>query len=263
MLGPAGIPLGSSGGVIEGIKYVNKIGLQAMEIEFVRSIYMSNELAKRVGEVAGKEKIALSIHAPYYINLCNPEKLEASKKRIIDSCERAFHLGARIVVFHPGYYSSLSKQEAFECVLNACKEISEEIDKEVFLGLETTGKSSQFGTLEEIIKICKKIRQCRPVIDFAHVYARNNGKIDYNKIFDEISNFDFIHAHFSGIEFNEKGEKRHLQISGSKPDFKELARVILKRRIKEITIISESPLLEKDAIIMKKCFEGLGYNFKK
>lgn len=262
MLGPAGIPLECKGGVIEAIKYVKKIGLQAMEVEFVQGVRMSNELATKVGNVAKENEIVLSVHAPYFINLCNPEKLKDSMKRILDSCERAKRMGAKVVVFHAGYYGKNSKEECFKMVLDACSEMSKRCN-EVLLGLETTGKHSQFGTLEEIIKICEEVESCVPVIDFAHIYARNNGNIDYEKLFSMIKKFKFLHTHFSGIEYTKKGERKHLPIQKSKPNHKELARAILSQKwIKEIVMISESPLLEKDALVMKRYFEELGYNFE-
>lgn len=261
MIGTAGIPLGCKGGILEAIKYIKKIGLQAMEVEFVRGVKMSNELAEKVGKIAKENEITLSIHAPYFINLCNPEKLEVSMKRILDSCERAKRMGAKVVVFHAGYYGNHSKEECFKIISDACKEMSRGCDK-VLLGLETTGKHSQFGTLEEIIKICKEVESCVPVIDFAHIYARNNGSIEYDKIFSELKRFKFLHTHFSGIDFTIKGERKHLPIKVAKPNHKELAKAILSQKwIEDIVMISESPLLEKDAFIMKKYFEELNYIF--
>jgi deoxyribonuclease-4 len=260
-IGPAGIPLGCKGGILDAIKYVKKIGLNAIEIEFVRGVRMNNELAKKVGELAKSLDIKLSIHAPYFINLCNEEKVKASEKRILDSCERAYHMGANIVVFHPGYYGKKSSEECFDMVLSSCKEMAKKYPG-VFLGLETTGKKSQFGTLEEIMKIHSKVKECLPVIDFAHIYARNNGNINYEEIFSKTKDLKFLHTHFSGIEFTEKGERKHLPISKSKPDYKEIAKNILKQKIKEITLISESPLLEKDALMMKNYIESIGFKFK-
>lgn len=265
-LGPAGVPTRCKGGTVNGIKCVHDIGLNAMEVEFVHGVKMGNSLAKDVGLVAQKLGVRLSVHAPYFINLCNPEKVKDSMKRILDSCERAYQMSADVVVFHPGYYGKLSEDKCFNAVLDACKEMTRELNKRgiknVHLGLETTGKKSQFGTLEEIVEICKKVKQCVPVIDFAHIYARNSGKIDYNEIFDKLKVLKpkHIHSHFSGIEYSEKGERRHLPITRAKPDFKELAKVIFLRKI-SITIISESPVLEQDSLLMKKEFEKLGYNF--
>lgn len=264
-LGPAGVPVSAKEhSTIEGIKRVAELGLQAMEIEFVRGVTMKNELAKQAGKVAKDRGILLSIHAPYYINLCNPEKVDASKKRIIDSCERAHYLGAWIVVFHPGYYGDLSKEEAFARVLKACKDMGGFIKKKgwsVRLGLETTGKVSQFGTLDENIELHKKISNCVPVVDWAHLFARSKGKVNFKEVIEKIEglNLTKYHSHFSSIEYTDKGERRHLTIDHGKPDFEEIAKLLLKSRIKQITLISESPVLEQDSMKMRDILEKAGY----
>lgn len=268
-LGPAGIPLTSKGSsTVDGIKRVAELGLNAMEVEFVRGVHMGIPLAKEAGKVAKDVGVLLSIHAPYFINLCNPEKLAASKKRILDSCERAHHLGAWVVVFHPGFYGSLDKAKAFEYVLEACKDMDEKIAKEgwgVKLGIETTGKSSQFGTLDENIEIHKKIKNCIPAVDFSHIFARNVGRIDFAETLKKMEalNLANYHCHFSGIEYTVKGERNHVTIDHRKPDFAQLAKSLLRTKIKNITIISESPILEKDSMRMVEILQKEGYQWKK
>ncbi len=261
-LGPAGIPTITEGDTIQGIKDVKKLGLNALEMEFVRNVYLKKEKAIEVGKIAKDLKVKLSIHASYFINLCNPEKIEVSKKRILDSCEIGYYLGAKYIVFHPGYYRRLPKEQAYKFVKKGCKELREEIDKNkwnVFLGLETTGKKSQFGTLDEILKICREVKGCVPIIDFAHIFARQGGKINYSEILDKVRKFKELHTHFSGIEFTEKGEKRHLVISSNQPIFRELAKELLSRGFgtnkRDIRIISESPVIEQDSLRMKKILE--------
>jgi len=268
-LGPAGIPITTKcSSTADGIKRVAELGLNAMEVEFVRGVHMSVASAKAAGKVAKELDILLSIHAPYFINLCNPEKAAASKKRILDSCERAHHLDAWVVVFHPGFYGSLEKAKAFELVLRACEEMNDKLAAEgwnVRLGLETTGKASQFGTLEENIAIHKKIKNCIPAVDFSHIFARNAGRIDFSETLKKMEalGLPHHHCHFSGIEYTAKGERSHLTLDHRKPDFSQLAQSLLKTRIKNITIISESPILEKDSMKMLEILKQEGYQWKK
>ena len=111
-LGPAGIPISAKGGTKEGIKKVKELGLHAMEVEFTHGVNMKNELAREVSQVREETGIKLSVHAPYFINLASqdPEKIKASKQRILQSCERAHYMGASPVVFHPGYYGKYTPQ---------------------------------------------------------------------------------------------------------------------------------------------------------
>jgi len=258
-LGPAGVCVSSrERSTLGGLKRVAELGLNAMEVEFVRGVNMGLPLAKEVGALAKKLGVKLSVHAPYYVNLCSEDKIKvkASERRILDSVERAHAMSADAVVFHPGYYGELSKEEAFRRVEESCKRMREWMRERkisnVRLGLETTGKGKQFGTLDEIVEICKKVKGCTPAVDFAHIYARQGGKIDYRKVFDKVEELKLkrLHTHFSGIEFTAAGERRHLPMDKG-PDFRPLAKELRKIRF-DITIISESPVLEQDSLRMKE-----------
>ncbi|MCD6371369.1 MAG: TIM barrel protein [Candidatus Aenigmarchaeota archaeon] len=273
-LGPAGLPISleKNRNTVEGLKLVKKLGLNAMEIEFVRSIYLSKRLAKEVGKVAKSLGIELSVHAPYFVNLLSESKktVDASRQRIIKSLEIAEILGAKIVVVHAAYYGKLDKEEAFRKMFEITMEILEKMKKKGIentkLTYETMAKESQFAGLEELVKLAKSIKDKNfgITVDFAHLYARNNGKINYSQIFDKIEELKVkhLHSHFSNMKYN-LNKKRFIDVHipiNSHPPFKPLAKEILKRRI-EITIISESPILEKDSLKMKRIFENLGYKF--
>jgi len=268
-LGPAGIPISCKGGSsIEGVRCVADLGLSAMEVAFTHGIYMSLQAAKEMGKVAKDLDIELSIHAPYYINLASekPKVVKDSKKRIIDSLERGNLMNATVVVAHAGYYGK-DKENSKKMILEACKEISNIIESKnwnIKFGLETMGKQKSFGTLEEIIEISKKVKNIIPYLDLAHIYARNGGKINYKEVFNKLK-LKKYHSHFSGIKYSLVGigkgnEKNHVPLREGGPDFKRFAKEIMKRK-KDITIISESPILEQDSLLMKKVFENLGYKF--
>ncbi len=256
-LGPAGSPMKST---LDGLGYIEKIGLNAMEVEFTYGVRMQNKLAKEIGKLAERLDIKLSVHAPYYINLASAEKqkIEASKKRILDSCERAHYLKASHVVFHPGFYGKLSDKECYEMIKKEIIEMQDIIRENKWktkLAPETTGKKSQFGSLNEILKLRDEIK-CSICVDFAHLHARNSS-INYLSVFDQLSGLRHIHSHFSGIEFSDKGERRHIIMEGA--DFLPLAKEILKRKV-DITIICESPITWEDSLKMKEIIEKLKSN---
>ncbi len=258
-LGPAGTPKAST---LDGIKYVKEIGLQALEVEFVYGIKMSNALALKIGKIAKDLGIKLSVHAPYYINLNSDDKtkLEASKKRIVTSCERAHSLGATHVVFHPGFYGK-DRDRAYDTIAESIKEIKAEIKKNkwrVKLSPETMGKVNVFGSIEEIKRLIKDTG-CSCCIDFAHIFARNQGKIDYNDVINKFKRLKHLQCHFSGIEYSDKGERRHLLTD--EKELNKLVKAVLKSKI-NITLINESPNPIKDSLRTKELFEKKGYRFK-
>ena len=271
-LGPAGIPtVSKKGSTIEGIKTVSNLGLNAMEVEFVRGVHMSNQLAKEAGKIAEDAKVRLSVHAPYFINLLSSEieKIEASKKRIMDSFERAHLMGAHVVVVHAGYYGGMDKEECYRKMKSECKSLIEKIKSrgfgDVLLALETMGRVSQWGTLDEIVRLCKEVKGCVPLLDAAHIFARQAGRTDYGQILDKIKELELEHlnCHFSGIKWapaREGGgnERYHVEIDINQPPFEPFAKEVLKMK-NDVTIICESPVLEQDSLKMKKVFERLGY----
>lgn len=271
-LGPAGLPLSSKGvSTVEGIRRIGELGLDAMEIEFVRSIYLNEKSAEEISKVAKESNVRLSIHAPYFINLLskNNSVIESSKQRIIRTAKIGEIVNADVIAIHVAYYSGLSMEDARNKLKGILIEIFDELKTSdidnVKFGIEVMGKESQFGSLDEVIQLCKEVnhKQLVPYIDFGHIFVRNNGKINYSEIFDKLKplKLDHINSHFEGVKFNLKTKKFvdvHTPINDH-PPFEPLAKEILKRKL-NITIISESPLLEQDSLKMKRIFENLGYS---
>jgi deoxyribonuclease-4 len=252
-------PAGTSGlGYNKGLEKCKELGLKALEVEFTHSVHMKNDEAIRIGNIAKKKKIELSVHAPYYINLASAEKskIYASKSRILQSCERAHFLNARYVVFHSGYYGKRTKEESYELIEEQILDMQKIIKEKrwnVILCPEVTGKVSQFGDIDELLQLAKKTK-CFFCVDFAHLRAKYNGKIDYDEIFNKLVKFRYIHSHFSGIEWSDKGERRHVVTPST--EIKELLSQILKRKI-DITIINESPDPFGDSVKTKKILDRM------
>jgi len=65
-----------------------------------------------------------------------------------------------------------------------------------------------------------------------------------------------MHIHISGIEYGEKGEKRHLILEESDLQYKELLQA-LKDYHAGGTVICESPNMEEDALLLQKSYNAL------
>lgn len=245
--GPSGI--GAIKDITETFKDYNKSGISAAEIPFTYGVFIKKkEDAEKVGNAAKKFDISLSIHAPYWINLNSKEekKIEESKKRILNSCEVGELMGAKIVVFHAGFYGKDDKETTYQNIKKAIIEIQEKIKErkwKIEIGVETMGKVNVFGSAEEILRLVKET-SCSFCLDFAHLYSRSLGKESYKQIYEKFKNFSHLHCHFSGIAFGEKGEKNHEETP--KEEIKKLSLAFPKD--KNITIINESPSPVKDSI---------------
>jgi deoxyribonuclease-4 len=239
-------------------------------VEFVRGVKMSEASAREVGRIASSLSISLSCHAPYWINCCALEKLKIDRSihNILDSAKAAHAMGAPVIVFHPGFYMGRGSAECKKLVKSTMLAALERMHsigiRDVVLGMELTGKGSQFGDINEICELAAEIPQSAPVIDFAHHHARNNGCIkkeeDYLALFATMEKHlgrkavENFHSHFSEIEYTLKGERRHLELgTTNQPPFSALARVCIDNGF-DGTIICETPLLEQDAMKMQKIY---------
>ncbi len=265
--GPAGYPIDSP--KERAFSYLKEIGLDGMEYQAVRSIPRRESTLLWIRREASKNDIALSLHAPYAINLASEsdEKRKASVLRLIRAAKAAHKMGAKHVTFHTGYYGSMGREEALKVAIKELSEVAKEVGDlglEVDLGPETTGKRSQIGSLEDVIRMAQEVDLVVPTVDFAHIHVRDGGvlrgKADYERVIQELEDglgtLDGLVIHFTEVEPTKSGfgERMHHEIgSGYGPDFRPLAEIMAEVRPKWL-VVSESPLLERDALKMREMF---------
>jgi len=272
LFGPAGVPITSPvRDSARAVSYVKKLGLGCMELEFVRGVRMGSYTARQVGEQAEKHGVVLSAHGPYYINLNSQDKakIDASIKRVLDTARVASMAGGYSITFHAAYYMSMPKDKVYEIVKSHLKSIIRTLSKagvRIWVRPETTGKQSQFGDVDELVKLSTELDMVMPCVDFAHLHARSNGRINTYKEFCEVLNriekslgkegLYNMHIHMSGIEYSSKGERNHLVLRESDMNYKDLLRALKNYKCRGV-VISESPNIEADALLMKKFYEKL------
>ena len=272
LFGTAGIPASArKQGTISGIERVKELGLDAMELEFVHGVRMKKEQAEEVARHAEKLGIGLSVHAPYYINLnsLDAKKRAESRQRIVDSAVIGGIAGAGCACFHPGFFQGMPAKMVFERIKKEVQQIIETLGKEKIKTLikpETTGKPSAFGSLGEVLEIYRETG-LQPYIDFAHLHARENGRFkqreDVRRVLEGVEKADSrllegMNIHISGINYSEKGERNHLNLEDKENDFNyKWVLECLKEFQAKGTVICESPSIEQDALLMKKCFEEI------
>lgn len=244
--GPSG--LGSVNEAVSNLNKYHQLGLKACEIAFTYGVYIKDKKdAEEIGKKAKELGISLSIHAPYWINLNSDEKdkIEKSKERILKCCEVGTWLGVHRVIFHPGYYMNESNEKTYENIKKAIVDIHEEMKNKKYtpkLAPETTGKINVFGSVDEIKKLVDETG-CSFCIDFAHILAREKN-YNFESVLKKFSHQKELHIHFSGIEFGDKGEKKHKKTS--EQELKQLIENLPKN--KEIVVINESPEPIEDSV---------------
>ena len=264
----AGVPLrAGTKGYGEGFKILDEMNLDGLELEFVRGVRISDKSR----EVVGASDKIITAHAPFYVNLNAREadKIEASIQRIIETAQTADELGGFSITFHAGFYLGMDTESVYSQIKSGIKIITDELKKtnnKIWIRPETTGKATQWGDLDEIIRLSKEFETVLPCVDFSHLHARYNGISntydEFAQIFEKIGKelgqvaLDNFHAHIAGIDYGAKGEKKHLNLEESDMNYKDLLRAFKEFGIKG-AIVCESPNIEDDAKLMKEYYLSL------
>ena len=256
---------------IDGIKRIAELGLGCMELEFVQGVRMGEAGARLVAETAAQAGVKLSAHAPYYINFNarEPEKLAASQERLLQTARIGKICGAQSAVFHAAFYLGDSPETAYEIIKQRLQETLEKLKKEnnhITIRPELMGKPSQFGTLDELLRLSTELEGIAPCIDFAHWHARTgafNTYPEFTALLEQVKKtlgkaaLENMHIHFSGINYGARGEKNHLDFADADLNYKDLLKALLDYEVKGL-VICESPSLEKDALLLQETYGELG-----
>jgi deoxyribonuclease-4 len=270
--GTVGSPINTPkkpGGSVGSIQYINSIGLNALELGWVQAVRVSPETCESIHQTAGTNGVAISVHAPYYINLnANAEEWPKSRQRLMDAAFYGNLAGATDIIFHPGSYFERPAAEVMAVAiprLQGCVDELRAADNPVILRPETMGKSAMLGSLEDTIEMAKAIPGVLPCIDFAHLHARpGDGTLNsydewsarlemYANVLGE-ARLKQLHIHLSGIEYGPKGEKNHLPVADSDFKLQDLFRALNNVKAGG-RILCESPIMEADALYMRTTWQ--------
>lgn len=272
IFGPAGKPLKFKGDAYRAPKFIHEEGLGSFEYQCSYGVKIKEKSATILKKEAEKNDVLVSMHGPYYINLCSKEeeKIEKSIDHLLKSAQAGEWMGAYRIVFHPGFYTNRKPEKTMEISKNTINRLLERCEEEGIENFtfapETTGKRTQQGNVSEIVELCATFDHFEPTIDFAHVHARGRGflnsKEDYNCIFSTIEDqldIDRLHCHFTTIEYGNGGEVKHHTLAESDefgPDIKDLLENLIENGWKA-NIICETPKRDEDALKMKEIYESL------
>jgi len=269
--GTGGTPHSSRESItISGIERIRELGLDSIELEFVRGVHMREELAGEVKTKAKELDVALSAHGPYYINLNAREKpkVKASIHRILTTARIGHLAGCLTITFHPAYYMKQEPGKVYDVVKEGMREIMDTLQDEgnpVEVRPETTGRLTAFGDLDEVIRLSQDVEGVLPCIDFSHLHAREGRMNTYGEFAEILTRLEEglgrdilsnMHCHVQGIEYTEKGEKTHLNLSDSDFNYEELLEAFKEYKVKGL-VVCESPNLEEDALLLKKTYDKL------
>ncbi len=285
-LGPAGIPLSCKGRtIVEGMDDIISLGLETMEVQTVRMIAPQHfEQYWQAGVLANKTEFEMNIHGPYYSELLgNRVERGRSLTKIEATLQAAKTINARHITLHAGHYGEMGRgRAANEQLVNVFSGIVERVeeiwhdDEDIYpvfpwlkdgtpskIGIETSGRQELWGSLEEVLEVVNHVDGTVPVLNIAHIHSRGHGSMrtseDYGEMFDlvrETIGTKEFYCHFSGVEHRTGNAMHYTQIKKSDLNFEPLAEFIVEEGgWLDITLISDSPLLEHDAMYMLQNIE--------
>jgi deoxyribonuclease IV len=269
--GTVGSPTGTPkkpGGSVGAIQFSKSIGLTAFELGWVQSVRVSEETCLLIKQTADEQDVGISVHAPYFINLnANDDEWPKSRKRLMDAAHYGNLAGATDIIFHPGSYFERPPEEVLKVAiprLQGCVDELRKAGNPVTIRPETMGKSAMLGSASDTLEMANAIEGVEPCLDFAHLHARpGDGTMNtyeewcrllkaYQKKVGKAA-LKHLHIHLSGIEYGPKGEKNHLKLAEADLDLKALFRALNEFGCAG-RILCESPIMEDDALNMKKAW---------
>ena len=275
--GPAGnaesFPYKSS---VDAPRWLNELGLDCYEYQCGKGVRVKEDTAVALGRQAQEHGVALSLHAPYFINLANPdpESQEKTIGYITSSCLVADQMGATRVVIHSGALMKRTREEAMNIALPFLRRIVAVCEDQGFghitLCPETMGKINQLGDLDEVLRLCQVHESLIPCVDFGHLYARSLGKDEGAEAVERMlsrmeselgtDRASRFHSHFSHIEFTPNGgEKCHRTFDddgGYGPAWEPLAQAVAERGWSPTFICESAGTQAEDALTMKRIYQS-------
>ena len=275
--GPAGnaesFPYKSS---VDAPRWLGELGLDCYEYQCGKGVRVKEDTAVALGRQAQEHGVALSLHAPYFINLANPdpESQEKTIGYITSSCLVADQMGATRVVIHSGALMKRTREEAMNIALPFLRRIVAVCEDQGFghitLCPETMGKINQLGDLDEVLRLCQVHESLIPCVDFGHLYARSLGKDEGAEAVERMlsrmeselgtDRASRFHSHFSHIEFTPNGgEKCHRTFDddgGYGPAWEPLAQAVAERGWSPTFICESAGTQAEDALTMKRVYQS-------
>ena len=245
-----------------------KLHCDGMEIDWVRRVNVREDTSDELRRIREETRCALTAHAPYFINLNSQDetKLAASIRRILQTARAGARCGCTSFTFHAAFLMKMNREEVNRVVVERLKEIQKMIESEklgIMMRPELTGKESSWGSLEELLELSRETPAVQPCVDWSHLHARSAGRFNTREEFRAILR-DYasalgdqallnMHMHISGIAYTQKGEKHHLNLRESDMDYRDLLRVLKEFDVRGV-LVSESPNLEGDALLLKRAY---------
>jgi len=231
-----------------------------------------NTLRKKISELKIEEAKQLMkennlnfenviVHAPYIINLANPdlEKREFAIAFLTEEVKRTYAMQAKQIVLHPGSAVGLDRKQAILWIAEGVNKVIENTSNlDVKIALETmAGKGNEVGKtfeeLKEVIDLIHDKTRVSVCFDTCHThdagYDIKNNFNDVIKHFDQVLGINYISVFHINDSKNVLGaaKDRHENFGFGYIGFDTLLSICYDNRFENIPKILETPYIEDKA----------------
>ncbi len=245
---------------LEVLRELYKVGFRALVLppDLFKGINDTTDLYKEAyGDLLRLKNIAKKFGIELSLRQTSFGDIPDNSLRIFSTV--ASVMDCRIFTIPPTFYSRMPEQQALKLTVHKINEIVNEIRVKAKIGIETTGKLGELGSLEDVIEICKRTHNTEPVINWAHLHARGAGCLktpdDFKSVVEQVRQgvgqqwIRDAYFFFSGVKYGPSGEIGHMSFMGSDLKLEHLIRTALSYGMSG-TIIFEEPEREKNIVTM-------------
>ena len=226
------------------------------------------DAARTAMEKAGIDPKDVVVHAPYVMNLANPDptKRAFAIDFLVSEIDRTHAMGAKQIVLHPGAHVKEGADVGIKHIITSLNEVLERTkDKDVLIALETmAGKGTECGrSFEEIAQIIEGVTRDERLsvcFDTCHTHdAGYNIKDDFEGViakFDKIIGKERISVFHINDSKNPQGasKDRHANLGTGHIGFEALSGVVHHPDFEAIPKILETPYVTETDTDTKKVY---------
>ena len=215
------------------------------------------------------DKNKVIVHAPYIINLANPDKFDFSCRFLSEELKRVETFGMKYLVLHPGSHVGLGVDVGISNIIKALNFVLDNDNTNVTILLETmAGKGSEVGKsfeeLKAIIDGVSKKDRLGVCLDTCHLNDAGYDLTDFDSVissFDKVIGIHKIKCVHVNDSKNPLGshKDRHENIGKGTIGLDTLINIIYYDKLKDVPKILETPYIDgiapyKEEIALIKSF---------
>lgn len=216
-------------------------------------IQEANELLEKNNMSA----LDIVVHAPYIVNLANPdlEKRNFAIAFLSEEIKRTYAIGSKLIVLHPGCYLKQTLEEGISLIAYGINQMIENTkETDVIILLETmAGKGTEVGRtfeeLKQIIDLVSDKSRIGVCFDTCHTNDSGYDLTHYEEViqrFDQIIGIDMIKCFHINDSKNPLGshKDRHANIGEGYLGLELLKKIVHDERFRNIPHILETPYID-------------------